>query len=104
MNNVVTSGAKAIDSRRRSSQNNIRIHETRWMRSAEHVTRIGEMRNETTFWLENLKGRNHSIKSKLQIIHDEINRRLNSGNALSPFGRTSFIFCFNIWKLKHNIL
>jgi hypothetical protein len=36
---------------------------------------------KTTFWLENLKGRNHSIKSKLQTVHNEIRRRLNSGNA-----------------------
>jgi hypothetical protein len=33
---------------------------SRRMRWAEHVARMGEMRN-TTFWLESLRGRDHSV-------------------------------------------
>jgi hypothetical protein len=42
-----------------ASPNIIRVIKSRRMRWAEHVARMREMRMNTIFWLENLKGREH---------------------------------------------
>jgi hypothetical protein len=42
-----------------ASPNIIKVTKSRRMRWADHVARMGEMRN-TIFWSKNLKGRDHS--------------------------------------------
>jgi hypothetical protein len=42
------------------SPNIIRMIKSRRMRRAGHVVHMGKMRIHTKFWLENLKGRDHS--------------------------------------------